>query len=212
MRSLSFPSRSQLVAAQDVVGALDRCLAGTWLLAGSLGYRPYLPAGERSARLSDIDVVLDPYEDRIPVHRMVRSDVDRDFTVKHVRPMNAGRYFGMVHRATGLWVDIYTAPHPVLSTWLALGERKIRTQIPEETFFALVKDLLLRDRDRRTVRPKWVASAKLLWRHVDRRLVFQLMDRYVDEYSDLVPRGIAIGASGDVVDCAINVPTRAPRT
>ena len=179
------------------------------MLAGSLSYRPALPEHARASHLHDIDITLDPHGGRVAARDMVRrSRLTDSFSVINEAPMWSGSYFGLVHNVTRLWVDIYVAPHPLLTTQLWLGETAVIVQLPEETFFALVKDLLLRAQRRRFLAPKWVANARLLWRYLDRRLVVTLMERHEREYRPLVPRRLTSAAPYAVIDHVLSLRAR----
>jgi hypothetical protein len=211
VRSLSFLTPANHVIARQVLSDLDRCIAGEWVLAGSLSYRPWLPPHERAGHLHDVDVVLDPFGARVPARGMVLPTVHERFRVTHRSAMYSGVYFGMVHRATRLWVDMYTSPHRLRSEQFTLGGLEIAGQVPEETFFALIKELLVRSSRRRPVKPTWVANAKVLWRNVDHDQVFELMRLYRAEYRSFLPHQTARGPLRDVVAYALSVPASAPR-
>jgi hypothetical protein len=210
MAALSFLTPANRAIASRVLADLGRGLGGTWLVAGSLSYRPALPARARASHLRDIDIALDPYAAGMSARSMVKPDLTDRFSVVREAPMYSGSYFGLTHRDTRLWVDVYVAPHRLLGTPLDLGGHTVTVQLPEETFFALVKDLLFRHRARMLLKEKWTASAGLLWRHVHRPTVFDLMARHGDELRPLLPDHLADASPAAVVEHTLALPACTP--
>jgi hypothetical protein len=130
--------------------------------------------------------------DGISPKSIVIPNIKEKFYVVFIQEAVLGYYFGLGHKKTGLWVDLFTPVHQPEFKKFDFENQRIKVQTPEESYYTIIKGLLHRENDKLMVAEKWRISARLLKNHIDLQKVKELLLENQDEYEYLLPKGFTM--------------------
>ena len=184
----SYLSDTQYRNLTTVFQDLSNCINGNWILTGSLSYGFYFDVSYPS-KLRDIDIVLKALTGANP-RAIVLPTVKQKFYVLFIEEAVLGYYFGLRHKETGLWIDLFTPIHQPEFKKFKFENLKIKVQTPEESFYTMIKALLHRKNNKLVVADKWLQNAKLLIKDIDTQKAHNIIEINMEEYAHLLPKDI----------------------
>lgn len=143
-------------------------------IGGSVAQRALLPLFAQSKQgepLADVDIVLlgGSYE-QYPVDPSIKND----FYITDINPSHLSYYFGMIHKKSKKWVDLFSQEYPQKLTTITVGDEEYQAIAIESQIIYLAKDLLVRSASNREVKKKWINKLELLssqknldWKYMD---------------------------------------------
>lgn len=132
-------------------------------IGGSLAQRALSPTIAHelaSQRLSDVDLLLINIGSEEPA----TEDLGRHFKLMERSVDNGSWYYGLIHRATGKWVDLFTWTYPGATTAAEFMGTTRELSALESQVLHLARDIHLRSKSRRLpIRVKWQRKLRRLY-------------------------------------------------
>ncbi|HXH27204.1 MAG TPA: hypothetical protein VNG90_04875 [Candidatus Acidoferrum sp.] len=185
-----FLNQQDTITIRQVLADAEPQITGKWLLGGSNGYRLLLPSELGAHSLANLNLVVYPKPGQSCLE-LVAPGIKNNFYVTHIDRMGRGYYFGMVHKTSGLWVDIFTPEHTPSFVPVVVAGQAINVESIPETLYAILRDLLWRQQRGMLIRASLVEAAALLWKYVDHDQLYRIFAAHPGEYQSLVPADIA---------------------
>lgn len=186
------------------------------VVGGSLVQRAFMPDFGRSVAgksLYDLDFVLPEGSlERCPVLPGIRDD----FYVIDIVYSKESYYFGLIHRKTGIWTDVFSEPYRRRYKPVVLGSETCRASTVESQILWMARDMLSRVKKRTGIHRKHVARLRqcMQWQGLDHRALAEEFEAHRDYYFDKVPedRKALLPTVTDYVDYAIRQGDSYPRS
>ena len=149
---------SLLIILRQVRDAVDCEIA----ICGSVAQRALLPdfAKEKAGMpLSDIDFALlgGTYDD-CPVSPNIKNN----FFITDINPSHGSYYFGMTHKKSKMWVDLFSVKYPQNLTTIVIDGKRFKAVSMESNSIYLARDFFCRIRAKMPLRQKWIDKLKWL--------------------------------------------------
>jgi len=150
----------------EIIQILDdvkSSITGELGIGGSLAQRflaPNLPSlKEKLIDESDLDLLLLPIENACEVTPSIKDK----FIIVEISPLDDNYYFGLIHKATNRWVDLFPKVNKDCLVSIEIGGIKYLADGIENQATYLTRDILRRSSHNLPVRIKWIKKLKELY-------------------------------------------------
>lgn len=155
-------------------------------LAGSLAQRALAPDIARELagkKLHDIDLLLLETEGGVETPELYRR-----FRVLE-RRRTSPRYYGLKHRRSGMWVDLFEPSYPGTTVPATFLDREFEATRIETQLLHLAEDLVYRSRTGTPIRKKWQDKLRALyaWEGLDRARLEAEFDGHASRFAEAYP-------------------------
>ena len=166
-------------------------------LAGSLAQRaisPHVVKLLHGQRLNDIDLLLIGATNVPPETPELRKRF-RVVEVLHER----GWYYGLKHRSTGMWVDVFTAPFPLHTKTVSFDGETYKATSLESQILYLAHDILRRSAGCFPIRSKWIKKLSKLngLLEIDRDVIQEEFTTHARHFSSVLRNPDNLSSSAD---------------
>jgi hypothetical protein len=176
-------TKDSLRQVVDVLDSLQTNIISDFAIVGSLSHRYLLPDWGKSVRdklLNDIDIVLLPKGSQNP-KQLVLPTVKNQFCITAIDPSAKGYYFGMIHKNTRIWTDIFMPFYSGKLASIAINGKYYQTVVIEDGLLWRVYDILWRkQKPGMRIEQKWIDTVKRLRnrKEVDYQLLQDLFESH----------------------------------
>ena len=181
------------------------CLIG---IGGSLAQRVLSPRIARELegqRLSDVDLLLIDIGDEEPV----TARIDDYFKLMERSCDDGIWYYGLVHRATGKWVDFFTWAYPGTTVKAEFMGALREVSALESMALHLARELHIRSGTRLPIRVKWQHKLRMLYglEELDRDRLESEFSAHRSYFTSVYPEA---GNLNDYISAALRVRPTPP--
>ena len=165
-----------------VLEDVEKFLTCDFAVGGSMAQRALLPQFGRSIeaqKSSDIDLVLlGGSQKDCPVLPTLKNY----FYVISITESFDGYYFGLIHKKTKKWVDLFPTAYKRNYIDIKIGEKIYKAESIGSQILYLAHDILWRIKDRNDVRQKWIDKIKFLVSNITEQEAFESEFLHHKEY------------------------------
>ena|SRR3989344_3727814 len=140
----------------EILDDVKNSITGELGIGGSLAQRflaPELPSlREKPVEKSDLDLLLIPIEGNCEVAPSIKNK----FTIIEVSSSNGSYYFGLIHKKTKKWIDLFPKLDTEGLVLIEINGKKYLAESIENQVVYLAKDILRRSLNRLPIRGKWI--------------------------------------------------------
>lgn len=125
-----------------------------------------------------------------------------------IDPSYRSYYFGLVHKKSKKWVDLFPLPYPWEFTKTVMGDTEYPTTLIESQVLYLAHDLFSRIRNGQSVREKWVKKLRFLCDHPDlnRERIKKEFEAHVDHFLAQLPtQADKPKTTGEYIEMALRI-------
>lgn len=154
-----FLSEQEYQEVLDILHDAKDSISGEVVIGGSLSQRALRLDIAKTLihkRLHDIDLVI-PYR-----ASFVTPRIKQYFYVMAINSSYEGYYFGLIHKKTKRWIDIFSEPYAKAYAEIFLGGQRYLVTTLESQILHLAHDIFWRTSTSRMVAKKWVEKLDLL--------------------------------------------------
>jgi hypothetical protein len=176
-------SKDCLRQVVDVLNSLQANIISDFAIVGSLSHRYLLPDWGKSVRdklLHDIDIILLPKGNQNP-KQLVLPTIKDGFCITAIDPSAKGYYFGMIHKNTKIWTDIFMPFYSGKLASIAINGKYYQTVVIEDGLLWRVYDILWRkQKPSMRIEKKWIDTVKRLRnrKEIDHQLLQDLFESH----------------------------------
>ncbi len=148
---------------KEILSDVKGSITGELGIGGSLAQRFLAPElstlKEKPIDKSDLDLLLIP----IAGPCEVRPSIKDQFLIIEISPSNGAYYFGLIHKKTKKWVDLFPKSDKSGLTPIEIDGVKYLAENIESQVAYLTKDILRRSSHNLPVREKWINKLRDLY-------------------------------------------------
>ena len=189
----------------DILDKVRRSVNSKIVIGGSLAQRaidPEFASRIAGKPLSDVDIVLigGSFEDCV-----VSPEIKKYFSVTHTSPMFGGYHFGIIHKKTNRWVDLFSAPYEKKYKSVTIAQEQYLAETIESQILHLAQDALSLIKKKAQLREKWAQKLVVLWSlpHIDMQSIEQEFSDHKEHFMSVVPEGQLFENASEYIKYAI---------
>jgi|GEM_PF-3550470 len=149
----------------EILNDVKKSITGELGIGGSLAQRFLAPElstlKEKPVDKSDLDLLLLPIDGSCEVKTLIKEK----FFIIEISPSNGAYYFGLIHKKTKKWVDLFPKSDKSGLTPIEIDRVKYLAEGIESQAAYLTKDILRRNSYNLPVRGKWINKLQDLYNY-----------------------------------------------